>query len=74
MIETAWTLVVFDSLMPKDFVYRTIFFRVAIMPKTSDGIDNILIYLQDENVNYRAGTEMVGKVFSFRSQVMSNFL
>ena len=24
-------------------------FRVAIMPKTSDGIDNILIYLQDEN-------------------------
>ena len=44
------------------------------MPKTSDGIDNILIYLQDEKNNYRAGTDMVGKVCSFRSHVMSNFL
>ena len=44
------------------------------MPKTSDGIDNILIYLQDEKINYRAGTDMVGKVFSFRSRVMSNFI
>ena len=44
------------------------------MPKTSDGIDNILIYLQDEKVNYRAGTDMAGKVFSFRSHVMSNLL
>ena len=44
------------------------------MPKTSDGIDNILIYLQDEKLNYRAGTDMVGKVFSFGSHVMSNFL
>ena len=49
-------------------------FRVAIMPKTSDGIDNILIYLQDEKISYRAGTDMVGKVFPFRSHVMSNFL
>ena len=49
-------------------------FRVAIMPKTSDGIDNILIYLQDEKINYRAGTDMVGKVFSVRTDVMSNFL
>ena len=49
-------------------------FRVAIMPKSSDGIDNILIYLQDEKINYRAGTDMVGKVFSFGSHVMSNFL
>ena len=44
------------------------------MPKTSDGIDNILIYLQDEKINYRAGTDMVGKVFLFGNDVMSNFL
>ena len=32
------------------------------MPKTSDGIDNILIYFEDEKLTYRAGTDMVGKV------------
>ena len=32
------------------------------MPKTSDGIDNILIYYENEKLSYRAGTDMVGKV------------
>ena len=33
MIETAWTLVVFDSLMPKDLVYRTRFSELPSCPK-----------------------------------------
>ena len=76
MIETAWSLVVIDSLMPKDLFYRTRrqICRAVTMPKTSDGIDNILIYLQDDKLNYRAGTDMVGKVFSFISHVMSKFV
>ena len=32
------------------------------MPKTSDGIDNILIYFENEAQSYRAGNDMVGKV------------
>ena len=32
------------------------------MPKTSDGIDNILIYFENQQQSYRAGTDMVGKV------------
>ena len=33
MIETAWTLVVFDSLMPKDLVYSTRFSELPSCPK-----------------------------------------
>ena len=45
------------------------------MPKTADGIDNILIYFEDDQLTYRAGTDMVGKVIAIsvkNFQIISN--
>ena len=42
------------------------------MPKNSDGIDNILIYFQDDQLTYRAGTDMVGKVTTISLNILKH--